>query len=240
MRQVVQIISWPLDFALPRRCAGCGSIQPGRGDFCAICWVQLDQFAGPNCARCGTPMPDEGLICAPCLAAPPDHDGVLAAVHYGPIARQLVLRLKYGRKPGLAAVMARFMGRLALVHPNAVLVPVPLHWTRLWHRGFNQSLLIARAIARQTGQAILPDALRRTRRTRALGGLGRKDRAREVRGVFRVANAATPALKGRDILLVDDVYTSGATANACARLLKRKGAQSVRILCWARVVLDAP
>lgn len=240
MRLIRQIISWPLDFALPRRCAGCGGIQPFIGDFCASCWLQLDQITGAGCLRCATPIQEAGLICATCLAHPPDHDGVLAAVDYGPIARRLVLRLKYGRKPQFAHVMARLMARHAAAYPDALLIPVPLHWTRLWQRGFNQSLLIARCVASHTGQLVHPQALVRTRRTRPLGRLSQKDRAIEVRGVFRLANGFSRLVQGRDILLVDDVYTSGATANACAKLLKRNGAQSVRILCWARVVIDAP
>jgi ComF family protein len=174
------------------------------------------------------------------LAHPPDHDGVLAAVDYGPIARRLVLRLKYGRKPQFAHVMARLMARHAAAYPDALLIPVPLHWTRLWQRGFNQSLLIARCVASHTGQLVHPQALVRTRRTRPLSRLSQKDRAIEVRGVFRLANGFGSLVQGKDVLLVDDVYTSGATANACAKLLKRNGAQSVRILCWARVVIDAP
>ena len=185
-------------------------------------------------------MEQAGMVCAPCLADPPAHDGIFAAVDYGPIARHLVLRLKYGRKPGLAAVMARRMLRHAALFPDAIMVPVPLHWTRLWQRGFNQSLLIARSIARQTGLSVRSDLLHRARRTRALGGQGRAARAREVRGAFSLSKAAPNILAGRDVLLVDDVYTTGATANACARLLKRTGrVRSVRVLCWARVLNDA-
>lgn len=180
------------------------------------------------------------MICAPCLVAPPAHDGVLAALGYEKIARKLVLRLKYGRKLGLASVMARLMAAHAARHPDALLVPVPLHWTRLWYRGFNQSLSIARAIAKQTSQEIEPMLLRRTRRTKALGSLGAAKRAKEIRGAFTVDRLRGQKLVGREILLVDDVYTTGATANACARILKRKGAKSVHILCWARVLRDAP
>ncbi len=184
-------------------------------------------------------MEQSGLICGPCLANPPAHDGVHAAVDYGEITRRVVLRLKYGRKLGLAPVMARLMMRHAAGVPDAILVPVPLHWTRLWYRGFNQSLIIARSIARQTGQQLHPNVLVRRRRTQSLGGLGRAARAREVRGVFALnTRRDLPDLRGRDVLLVDDVYTTGATANACARLLKRKGARSVHILCWARVLQD--
>ncbi len=239
MRWISKIISWPLDFALPQRCAGCGVVQPGPGDFCGPCWQALSHMPPSGCVRCGLPMEQSGLICGPCLANPPSHDGVHAAVDYGDIARRVVLRLKYGRKLGLAPVMARLMLRHAATVPEAILVPVPLHWTRLWHRGFNQSLVIARSIARQTGQQVHPNLLVRVRRTQSLGGLGRAARAREVWGVFALnTRLDLPDVRGREVLLVDDVYTTGATANACARLLKRKGARSVHILCWARVLQD--
>ena len=168
----------------------------------------------------------------------PRHDGVLAAVDYCDVAKSLVYKLKYGRKPGASRVMADFMYRHAQRHPQSALVPVPLHRIRLWTRGFNQSLSIARAVARLTGHEVLPTALVRHKRTSPLEGLGRRDRAREVAGAIRVSDAVKPRLQGRDILLVDDVYTTGATANVCAQALKKAGAGSVRVLSWARVLKD--
>ncbi|MFM7028809.1 MAG: ComF family protein [Chakrabartia sp.] len=155
------------------------------------------------------------------------------------MARDLVLRLKYGRQPGLARVMARLMTRLAQLYPEAMLVPVPLHRWRLWSRGFNQSLLIARAVAARTGQEVLPDVLRRHRRTRPLGPLGRAARALEVRRAFAVDPQRAPQFRARDLFLVDDVFTSGATADACVAALKSAGAGKVRVLVWARVLDEA-
>ena len=125
---------------------------------------------------------------------------------------------------------------LAAAPPDALLVPVPLHRWRIWKRGYNQAALIAAALSRRSGVPAAPDLLRRTRATPPLRGLGRRERALAVRGAFSVRDAVRPALAGRAVILVDDVFTSGATANACARALKRAGAARVETLCWARVV----
>ena len=178
------------------------------------------------------------VACEPCLSDPPAHDGVSAAVAYGPIARSLVLRLKYGRRPGLAKTIAKYLVPFAVQHPGALIVPVPLHRWRIWSRGFNQSALIAQAIAAQTGASMELDLLRRIRATPVLKGLGARDRRRAVNRAFAINPACAGQVKGRDVLLIDDVYTSGATANACAKALKRGGASSVHILCWARVIKD--
>jgi ComF family protein len=175
--------------------------------------------------------------CAACLAKPPRHDGIKAAVAYGPIARDVALRLKYGGRIGLAQMIAGQLQRhLHDLPADALLVPVPLHWTRLWVRSFNQSVLIARELARTTGLELCPDLLRRTRRTTPLGGLNPRERKQMVSGAFDLHPKRVERVKGQHILLVDDVYTSGATTDACVRVLKKGGATKVTILCWARVL----
>jgi ComF family protein len=230
-----------IDFALPPRCPACGAIVSSDGSFCEPCWSRLDFIAGPACAGCGLPFEldrGEDALCAACLAEPPPHDGVRAAVAYGPAARAVVLKLKHGGRIGMARVIGRYLARLALTEPDALLVPVPLHRWRIWRRGFNQSALLARDVARRTGLQMRADLIERRKRTPMLGGLGRTARARALRGAFAVPSEKRSALKGRTVLLVDDVYTSGATAGACARVLKRAGAGRVVVLCWARVLQD--
>ena len=157
------------------------------------------------------------------------------------MSRQVALRLKYSGRPGLAGTLARFMLRhLDCGADRPLLVPVPLHRWRIWSRGYNQSALIASALAQLGGVPAGLDLLRRTRATPPLRGLGRRERALVVRGAFAPAPGAAPLLAGRRIVLVDDVYTSGATASACARILRRAGAASVEVLCWARVVRVEP
>jgi ComF family protein len=229
-----------LDFALPPRCPGCGAIVADPHRFCLGCWQALTFLGEPCCRRCGLPFDYEGEgECGRCLAEPPPFDRLRAAVAYGEVSRQVALRLKYGGRPGLAETLAHFMlrhldsgaGRTA-----PVLVPVPLHRWRIWKRGYNQAALIASALAGRSGVRAELDLLRRTRATPPLRGLGRRERALAVRGAFAVPTGARPRLAGRSVILVDDVYTSGATASACARALRRAGAASVEMLCWARVV----
>lgn len=241
---LVNILAAPLraaaNFALPPRCPACGTIVSGDGAFCEPCWSRLDFLSGPACAGCGLPFEhDRGeALCGACLAKPPPHDGVRAAVAYGEVARALVLKLKHGRRIGMARVIGRHLARSAASEPEALLVPVPLHRWRIWRRGFNQSALLAREVARRTGQPFRTDLIERRKATPMLGGLGRTARARALRGAFAVPSENRAVLKGRTVLLVDDVYTSGATAGACAKALKRAGAARVVVLCWARVLHD--
>lgn len=231
-----------IDFALPPRCPGCGTITGSDGSFCAPCWSTLDFLGGPACAGCGVPFDyDRGAdaLCGACLADPPPHDGVRAAVTYGEVARAVALKLKHGRRIAMARVIAQHLARHAAGEAGALLVPVPLHRWRLWRRGFNQSLLIARALGERIGLEVAPALLVRTRPTPMLRGLGRARRAEVLRGAFAVPSEQRAAISGRTVLLVDDVYTSGATAGACARALKRAGAARVVVLAWARVLDDA-
>jgi ComF family protein len=234
-----------LDFALPPRCPGCGAITGEPHRFCLDCWRSLTFLGEPCCARCGLPFAYSvggDSSCGRCLADPPPFDRLRAAVAYGDVSRQVALKLKYSGRPGLAETLAHFMLRhLRPGEGDALLVPVPLHRWRIWKRGYNQAALIASALARRSGLPVGLDLLSRTRATPPLKGLGRRERVLALRGAFKVRPGARSRLEGRRIVLVDDVYTSGATAAACARVLKRGGAASVDILCWARVVrVDEP
>jgi ComF family protein len=227
-----------VDFALPPRCAGCGLVVTGDGQLCLDCWGTLDFMTGEGCTLCGTPEVTEGMTCAPCLSHPPHHNGVRAAVAYGELARSIVLRLKHGGRTGLALQIAAAMKRQLPDEPS-IIVPVPLHRWRLWRRGFNQSALLAQHLARGTTHRVEKELLVRNKATPLLRGLGAKERASAVRGAFVVRHGGAALLKGQTVMLVDDVYTSGATANACARALKRAGAAQVIILAWARVLQNA-
>ena len=225
-----------LDFTLPPRCGGCGTIVDDVDSFCADCWKQLEFLGAGGCSRCGLPLKATDIeTCAVCLAKPPRLDRIRAAVAYGDISRSITMRLKYGRKVALARTMSRYMQPLLGDLPgDTVFVPVPLHRSRLWRRGFNQSAIVARELSRRTGYGVEIDALKRVRATPPLKGLNMLQRRRTVAGAFRANRQAE--LRGRNIVLVDDVLTTGSTANACARVLKRAGAARVDLVSWARVI----
>jgi ComF family protein len=229
-----------VDFALPPRCPGCGLIVREEHSFCLSCWSSLVFLGEPCCARCGLPFEHEAAgeaECGACLAEPPAFDRARAAVAYGEIPRKVALKLKYGGRPGVAETMARLIARhLGSFGEGALLAPVPLHRWRIWKRGYNQAALIALALAKRSGAPSTLDLIERTKATPYLRGMGPRERALTVRGAFRVAERHRPAVAGRTIVLVDDVFTSGATAGACARALKKAGAARVGLLSWARVV----
>jgi len=227
---------WTLDFALPPRCPGCGLIVEQVHSFCPDCWKQVEFLGNGGCRTCGLPLEATDLDeCGSCLAVEPRIARTRAAVAYGDLSRGLAIRLKYGRKVAIARTMARYMA--PLVSPpdgDPILVPVPLHRVRLWSRGFNQSVLVAQELSRRLRITVDPFALRRTRRTPPLKGMSLSQRRRTVAGAFTVTDPAR--VKGRTVILVDDVLTTGSTANACARALQRAGAARVELVSWARVV----
>lgn len=228
-----------IDFALPARCAGCGEVIDEAGSFCAGCWSRLEWLGNGGCQCCGLPLAGTEIdMCGRCLSDLPKIDRIRAAVAYDDMSRSIALRLKYGRKVALARTMARYMAALrAEWSSDAVLVPVPLHRWRLWRRGFNQSGLVARELAKAWGLPVTMDSIRRTKRTQPLKGLNHNQRRKAVAGAFRAT--APQQVKGRTVILIDDVLTSGSTAEACARALRRARASRVELICWARVVRPA-
>ena len=230
---------WALDFALPPRCAGCGIIVADVHSFCPECWKQVEFLGAGGCTTCGLPLQaTESETCAVCLAKPPRIARSRAAVAYDDISRGIAIRLKYGRKVALAKTMARYMAPLVGDADEArLLVPVPLHRTRLWRRGFNQSMLVARELSIRLGIPSASFAIRRIRRTPPLKGMSALQRRKAVSGAFRVRDKS--AIAGKTIILIDDVLTTGSTAEACARVLKRAGAARVELVSWARVVRPA-
>ena len=229
-----------LDIALPTLCVACREPVTGEG-VCAACWAKLSFIAPPYCPRLGIPFvydPGPGLLSMQAIAAPPTYQRARAAVRYDDVARTLVHALKYQDRTDLAPAMGRWMARAGqdLLSQADALVPVPLHWRRGWSRRYNQSGALARVIYRQSGVPVFGDTLKRVRPTQQQIGLSRSERETNVQGAFRVAPERGEEIQGRRITLIDDVLTSGATAEACARALLRAKAAQVDVLVFARVV----
>ena len=229
-----------LDIALPTLCVACREPVDGEG-VCANCWAKLSFIAPPYCPRLGIPFvydPGPGLLSMEAIAGPPAYARARAAVRYDDVARTLVHALKYQDRTDLAPAMGRWMARAGqeLLADADALVPVPLHWRRSWSRRYNQSGALARIIQRQTGVPVAGNALRRVRPTQQQIGLSRSERESNVQGAFKVAAERTAEIQGRRVVLIDDVLTSGATTDACARALLRAKAAQVDVLVFARVV----
>jgi ComF family protein len=226
---------------LPPTCLACRKPAGGTGGLCAKCWQGAGFIERPYCERLGTPFSyDSGgpLISPVAFADPPAFDRARAAMRFGDVARDLVHLLKYGDRLDLVKPFANWMSRAGeeILSGADALVPVPLHWTRLFQRRFNQSAELARVISRRVNMPVIDDVLARVRATPPQVGLARDERAKNVHGAFSVEKAARAKVKGRRIVLIDDVLTTGATANVCARVLRRAGASRIDVLTLARVV----
>ncbi|WP_435406567.1 ComF family protein [Pontixanthobacter aestiaquae] len=179
-------------------------------------------------------------MCAPCLANPPRHDGIAAGTLYNDASRKLILAFKHGRRIALADMLAKLIeARLPKLEGDWLIIPVPLHRTRLWARGFNQAGLLAQNLAKATGHQLVVDGLKRSKRTESLGGLGRKAREKALAGSIIINPVRQEQFAGAQILLVDDVLTSGATSDMCVKTLRRAKADRVVIACFARVLDEA-
>jgi ComF family protein len=228
------------DVALPPLCPVCREAV-GSAGLCPVCWSKLSFIAPPYCERLGIPFPYDpgpGVLSMEAIADPPAYQRARATVRYDDVARALVHALKYGDRLDLAPTMGRWMtnaGRELTGTADAI-VPVPLHWRRQWARRFNQSALLAEIVSKATGVPVAHAALKRVKATLQQVGLSQAERATNVQGAFRVPANGRAAVEGKKLVLVDDVLTSGATVDACARALLRARAASVDVLVFARVV----
>lgn len=235
-----RVLSGLANVAVPPQCLICGALAAEAGACCAQCWCKLRFIAKPYCAISGKPFEydaGEGALSPEVLAAPPPYERARAALIYDGASKVLVTRLKYGDRLDLAPWMAQWMVRAGreLLEPGVVVVPVPLHGMRRLGRRYNQSAELARHITRACGLDYRPEFLQRIRKTRQQVGLTANQRARNVAGAFRVPAAQKAGVAGSKLVLIDDVFTSGATASAACRALKRAGAARVDVLTFARV-----
>lgn len=226
-----------LDLVLPPRCIACGEAVDAVNALCVACWRKVTFLGEPCCACCGLPFAHDlgaGALCGACVEAPPAYDRARAALRYDDGSRGLILAFKHGDRLHGAPAFGEWMRRAGatLLSDADLLMPVPLHWTRLLSRRYNQAALLAHAIHRAGGPAVAPDWLSRRRRTPSQGEFGPEGRQRNVRSAFTLKRGRS--VKGLKIVLVDDVLTTGATLEECARVLKRADAGRVDALALAR------
>jgi ComF family protein len=231
-----------LDLLLPPHCAACDAIVDEPGRLCPDCFRRTGFITEPFCSRCGVPFANAALggrehLCPGCREAPPVFQRARAALRYDAQGRRLILPFKHADRTELSAVLAPHMARAGsvLLREADLLVPVPLHRGRLFRRRYNQAALLAKAVGRIASRPCLVDALVRKRATVSLGEKSAAERAAEVAGAFAVRASRVGRVRGKRVLLVDDVMTSGATANACATVLLAAGAAAVDVLAAARV-----
>ncbi len=233
-----------LDALLPPQCLSCGAIVEGPGLLCPTCWDGMVFLSPPYCGACGLPFeydPGEGVLCGACCRQRPVYQRARAVMAYDAHSRRLVLAFKHGDRTDAAPAFGRWLMRAGsdLIADADLVAPVPLHWTRLFTRRFNQAALLAQALRRHGGPPVALDLLIRRRRTPSQGGLGPAPRRRNVRGAFALRSSLAREIKGKRVLLIDDVLTTGATVSACARTLLKSGAGAVDVLTLARVIRSA-
>ncbi len=234
-----RIATAALDALLPPRCLACGATVAAAGTLCAPCWGRITFLGAPCCACCGLPFDFElgaPTLCGACARFHPAFDRARAVMRYDEASRRLILAFKHGDRLHLAPALGAWMRRAGaeLLAEADALVPVPLHWTRLFARRYNQAAVLAHAIHAAGGPPVGADWLVRRRRTPSQGKRNAAARERNVKGAFRVRPGRT--VKDRAIILVDDVFTTGATVGECARVLRRAGARRVDVLTIARTV----
>lgn len=235
-----------LDLLLPPQCLACRERTEMAGALCPACWLQLHFIGPPLCTCCGLPFdyapPTAEALCGACHRDTPFYNRARAALVYDDASRPLLLGFKHADKIYAAPALARWLHQAGaeMLAEADLAVPVPLHWLRLWRRRYNQAALLAHALGRIGGLPVAADLLVRRRPTRSQGGLSRAARFRNIRGAIAVRAGAAERLEGRAVLVIDDVMTTGATLNECARVLLNAGARSVDVLTVARALRPMP
>lgn len=233
---------WVLDFLCPPTCLSCGEAVEARGCLCPSCFGALHRLVSPCCLRCGEPLsayevPEKGGVCAQCVQTPPVWRHARAAFAYNDIARRLIFPMKYADRPINASFLAALMEEAACAligKDNPLLIPVPLHYRKLRKRRYNQAALLASHLARRHNICAVLDGLIRRRHTRSLALLTVSERQEELRDMFEVQPSHRALLEGKHVIVVDDILTTGATAEACTRALFDAGCMTVDILVAAR------
>lgn len=232
------------DTLWPPLCLMCRAMVKGEVGLCTECWGKVPWIGRQRCVQCGYPLPllvgSQDMLCGPCFQKKPLFDRGRSVFLYTPFTAPLVLGLKHQDRTHTASTLGTWMARVAqdLCTPDTWIVPVPLHWTRLLKRSYNQAALLGISLRKYLAIPQHP-VLKRTRATPPQGHKTKRQRWTNVRGAFKVRSSYQKRLQGRPVLLIDDVWTTGATLQACARVLKAGGASKVHVVTLARVSLES-
>jgi ComF family protein len=229
-----------LNFILPPRCANCSQQIAHSHSLCSECWRKIDFLSEPYCQKCGYPFEIdlEGFLCPSCLYMPPSYNHLRAACRYNEASKALLMRFKYGGATSLAPLFVKWLAYAGgdFVKEADIILPVPLHWRRLIKRGYNQAALLAQGLSKAFHKTYAYNILKRNRYTPSQGRRTLEQRIQNVQGVFKIPSSKQKIIEGKKILLIDDVYTSGATIRECVKVLKHFHPECVNVLTLARVV----
>ena len=236
-KRISQVV---LDIILPPKCMSCSCVVNQHGNLCPECWDNLSYIGKHKCHICGLPFEfdmGEKAICPACTNDKPEFKKAVAVCKYEGAGRKIAIKLKFGDSTNLAPYMAKMMSTAGrdLISECEIIAPVPLHYRRKLKRKYNQASMLALNIAKITGKAYAPKLLKRVKATKQQTKLSKKARKENVQDAFAAANMD---IKGKKVLLVDDVMTTGATMSECAKALKTAGAKKVCCVVFARVVAE--
>lgn len=228
-----------IDLALPPLCLNCDAPVSRNQSLCPDCWKAISFISDPCCQRCGLPFEvpvEAGTLCTDCLTDPPEYTAGRSVFLYDDASKQMILKFKHGDQLHPATAMGEWLAKAAsdFMPQMEVIIPVPLHFWRLWRRRYNQAALLAQKISQLIGKPVALQALQRVKATHSQGHHNRAERHQNMRHAFRVNPARRGQIEGKNVLLVDDVLTTGATLNECCRTLQKAGARAIYVVTLAR------
>ncbi len=240
MQAIRSLFTKIIDFIIPLRCMKCGNILDKVEGLCGPCWASISFISKPYCCCCGRPFEfdiDESALCGPCSHKQPFFKTARSVFTYTPESKELILKFKHTDNLQAAPLFGKWLSKIVQEIENPLCVPVPLHWTRLFQRTYNQAGLLAQQVAKLQNLTYVPSLIVRHQRTLSQGKFSKDARIKNVRNAFSVPQKHNGLLKQRNVLLIDDVYTTGATLNTCAKTLIKAGAREVHAVTLSRVVL---
>jgi len=239
MQDALSLFKKLVDLVIPLQCVKCGGLLDTKEGLCTSCWSSISFISKPYCGCCGRPFDfeiEDNALCGACSSHSPLFTSARSVFTYSAESKHLILKFKHTDSISGAPLFAEWMTRQLEEIKDPLCIPVPLHWTRLFMRTYNQAGLLALEIAKRKDWTYAPFFLKRKRRTPSQGYLSKIERIKNVENAFLVPEKKKKQLTGKTVLLVDDVFTTGATLNACTKVLLKNGAKDVHAITLGRVV----